>query len=211
MESRQASIIINDLENKFRTIQNQRIFDDSTLNQLECFITQLGQQIDRLQNSGDPIFVPKVLPTILEISINLVKICSEKSDFFQFGSNLTREKVQPLMNLTKNCYNQMKEYLKSAKLGAILNRSNEQRSFCHELRNVSDSIGQSDLLTTLICQKLIVKILTGSSDDQSTQSNFSRMEDLNDGLAIETYRSVLRQLATISSRKSRDTTTIRVR
>ena len=50
-------------------------------------------------------------------------------------------------------------------------RSIEQRYFCEQLRRVSDSIENVDVLTTLICEQLLVQLLSRSRDEQQPQQS----------------------------------------
>jgi hypothetical protein len=117
------------------------------------------------------------------------------------GPFLSQDKLISLITISKTLYNQIKEFFKSPKFNTIVTQSTQQRQFCEQLRLISDSIANTDILITVICQKLIVKILTGNDDQQQSQN---KIEDVNDGLIIAVYGSVLQQLATMCTKNFRD-------
>ena len=201
----EVSMIINDFEEKLRTIQTARANDDRTFHNLESLIHLCSTQVEHLQNCNDPTFVALILPALLQTLNSLLKISREKSEISQNGTaSQSREKLPLLFNTIRNLYNQVREFIKSPSTNVILSKSSEQRSFCHQLRLISDSIGSNDVLMTITCQKLIVKLLTGSSDEQSTGA---KVETINDGLCLAVYKSVLQQF----SERSRDSSTIKVK
>ncbi|CAF1429846.1 unnamed protein product [Adineta steineri] len=204
MESspRTASIIVNDLEQRLKNLYTTRVHDELTLNNLELLLNECSNQLNRLISSSDSTLVAIILPCLLHTIISLSKICTEKSDIIISGSFLSRDQLNLLMTTTKTLYNQIKEFIKSPNLSTILSKSTERRHFCEQLRLVTDSIANSDIVTTMFCQKLIVKILTGSDDQQ--QLSQIQMEDTNDGLIVAVYGSVLQQMITISTKSSRD-------
>ncbi|CAF3617813.1 unnamed protein product [Adineta steineri] len=204
MESspRTASIIVNDLEQRLKNLYTTRVHDELTLNNLESLLNECSNQLNRLISSSDSTLVAIILPCLLHTIISLSKICTEKSDIIISGSFLSRDQLNLLMTTTKTLYNQIKEFIKSPNLSTILSKSTERRHFCEQLRLVTDSIANSDIVTTMFCQKLIVKILTGSDDQQ--QLSQIQMEDTNDGLIVAVYGSVLQQMITISTKSSRD-------
>ncbi|CAF1306552.1 unnamed protein product [Rotaria sordida] len=203
MESspRTASIIVNDLEQRLQNLHTTRIHDEQTLNNLESLLNECSNHLNYLISSSNSTSIAIILPTLLHTIISLSKICTEKSDIIILGSYLTRDKLTTLITMTKTLYNQIKGFIKSSQLSIILMKSTQQRHFCEQLRIVSDSIANIDILTTLICHKLIVKLLTGNDEQQSQQQ---QIEDINDGLIIAVYGSILQRMATISSRNLPD-------
>ena len=120
--------------------------------------------------------------------------------------------------MAKGLHNQVKEYIKSPQLNVILSRSTEQRRFCEQLRRVSDSVANADPLTTLICQKLIVKLLTGSGDEQQQSQRSVKMDDANDGLIAVVIGRVLQQMSLLCAKNlwkeadgNRESPTIKVK
>jgi hypothetical protein len=204
MESspRTASIIVNDLEQRLKNLHTTRVHDDQTLNDLESLLNECLNQLNRLISSSDSTLVAFLVPSLLHISISLSKICSEKSDIIIPGPFLSRDKLTSLITIAKTLHNQIKEFVKSPKLNTILTNSNQQRYFCEQLRLVSDSIANIDIVITFICHKVIVKLLTGSDDQE--QSSYIKIEDVNDGLILSVYGSVLRQMANICLKYRRE-------
>jgi len=200
MESspRTVSIIVNDLEQRLRNLHTTHIHDEQTLNDLESLLNECSNQLNRLISSSDSTLIAILLPSILQTIISLSKNYSEKSDIIISGPFLSQDKLTSLITMTKTLYNQIKEFIKSPKLITILTKSTQQRYFCEQLHLISDSIATIDMVTTVICHKLIVKLLTGNDDQQ-------QISDLKtDGLIFSVYESVLRQMAGICSKNSRD-------
>jgi len=210
MESspRTVSILVNDLEQRLKNLHTTRVHDEQTLNNLESLLNECSNQLNRLLSSSDSTLVAMLLPPLLHTIISLFKICSEKSDIIISGPFLSRDKLTSLITTTKTLYNQIKEFIKSSKLISMLTKSIQQRHFCEQLHLISVSIANTDILTTLICHKLIVKILTGGDDQQQSQQQLSyiKIDHINDGLILAVYGSVLRQMATICLKYSRDKT-----
>jgi len=209
MESspRTVSIIINNLEQRLKNLHTTRVHDEQTLNDLESLLNECSNQLNHLISSSDSTFVAILLPSLLHTIISLSKICSEQSDIIISGTFLSRDKLTSLMTMTKTLHNQIKEFIKSSKLYALLIKSTQQQHFCEQLRLVSDSTANIDILTTLICHKLIVKLLTGSDDQQQSQQlSYIKIDNVNDGLIIAVYGSVLRQMATIGLKYFREKT-----
>ncbi|CAF3559250.1 unnamed protein product [Rotaria sp. Silwood1] len=198
-----AFIIVNDLEQRLKNLYTTCVHDEQTLNDLESLLNECSNQLNYLICSSNSTLIAIILPTLLHTIISLSKNCAEKSDIIILGSYLSRDKLTSLITITKTLHNQIKEFVKSPKLNIILMKSTQQRHFCEQLRLVSDSIANIDILTTLICHKLIVKLLTGS-DEQQQQLSYNKIEDINDGLIVSVYKSLLRQMATICSRNLRD-------
>jgi hypothetical protein len=193
MESspRTASIIINDLDQRLQHLQSTRIHDNQTLNNLESLLNECSNQLTHLLTSSDSKLITILLPFLLRTIISLSKICSEKSDFILSGSYLSQDKLSSLITHVKTLYNQIKEFLKSPKLSTLLTGTTEQQHFCEQLHQISDSIANIDILLTLICHKLIVKLLTGG-DEQLQIDNIN-----NDDFIIRIYESILRQMRII--------------
>jgi hypothetical protein len=210
MESspRTASIIVKDLEQRLNNLYTTRIHDDQTLNDLESFINECSNHVNRLTSSSDPTLITILLPSLLHTIVSLLKICAEKSDTIISGPFLSRDKHTSLITIIKSLYNQIKEFIKLPKLHTIVTKSTQQRHFCEQLHRVSDSVANIDLLIPLICLKLIVKVLTGTDDQQQSQQQVSyiKMEDVNDGLTVTVYESVLKQIAAIYMKNFRDKT-----
>ncbi|CAF3996985.1 unnamed protein product [Rotaria sp. Silwood2] len=209
MESspRTASIIVNDLEQRLKNLYMTRVHDEQTLNDLESLLIECSNQLNHLISSSNPTLVAIILPTLLHTIISLLKSCAEKSDIIISGSYLSRDKLTSLITMTKTLHNQIKEFVKSPILKIILMKSTQQRYFCEQLRLVCDSIANTDIVTTLICHKLIVKLLTGCDEQQQESQEqllSSKIEDVNDGLIVAVYRSVLQQMATICSKNLPD-------
>lgn len=204
MESspRTASIIINDLERRLKHLQTCHVHDDQTLNDLECLLSECSNHLNRLISSSDSTLISIILPSLLHTIISLSKICAEKSDAIIPGAYLSREKLTSLITTNKSLYNQIKEFLKSPKLITLVTTSPQLRHFCEQLRCISDSISNTDIVTTLICQKLIIKLITGSDEQQ--QSSFNSIQEIDDGLTVAVYGSVLRQLEAISGRSLKE-------
>jgi hypothetical protein len=199
MESspRTASIIVNDLDQRLKNLQNTRVHDNQTLNDLESLLNECSNQLTRVISSSESTLIAILLPSLLRTIISLSKICSEKSDLILSGPYLSQDKLIALITQAKTLYNQIKEFFKSSKINTILTGSTEQRHFCEQLHQICDSIANIDILLTFICHKLIVKLLTGG-DDQV------QIDDINDDLIISIYQSVLRQMGNISIQHTRD-------
>ncbi|CAF3191692.1 unnamed protein product [Rotaria sp. Silwood2] len=183
MESspRTASIIVNDLEQRLKNLYMTRVHDEQTLNDLESLLIECSNQLNHLISSSNPTLVAIILPTLLHTIISLLKSCAEKSDIIISGSYLSQDKLTSLITMTKTLHNQIKEFVKSPILKIIL--------------------------MTLICHKLIVKLLTGCDEQQQESQEqllSSKIEDVNDGLIVAVYRSVLQQMATICSKNLPD-------
>jgi hypothetical protein len=202
MESspRTASIIVNDLEQRLRNLHTTHVHDEQTLNNLESLLNECSNQLNHLISSSDSTLVAILLPSLLQTIISLSKTCSEKSDIIISGPFLSRDKLTSLITMTKTLYNQLRELIKSPKLISILTKSTQKKYFCEQLHLISDSIANIDMVTTVICHKLIVKLLTGSDDQQQIS------DDINDSLIFSVYGSVLRQMTGICSKNSRDKT-----
>jgi hypothetical protein len=209
MESspRTASIIVHDLERRLKNLQTTCVHDDETLNDLESLLNECSNQINRLISSSDSTLITTIVPSLLYTIISLTKICTEKSDMIISGPFLSQDKLISLITISKTLYNQIKEFIKSPKFHTIVSKSTQQRQFCEQLRLISDSIANIDILTTIICQKLIVKTLIGSDDQQQSQN---KIEDVNDGLIIAVYGSLLQQLTTMCTKNFRESQTIKV-
>ena len=197
-------MIVTDLERRLKNLFSTRVHDDHTLSDLDALFNDCSLHLNRLVSSSDPTTVALILPCLLHTIISLSKNCSEKSEIILPGPYLSREKLTSLIALAKSLHNQIKEFVKTPQLNLILSRSCEQRHFCEQLRLVADSIAQTDILTTLICHKLIVKLLTGNDDPQQSQSSVVRIDQVNDGLIMAVYRSVLQQMATICAKNFRE-------
>lgn len=206
MESspRTASIIINDLEQRLKNLHATGVHDDQTLNNLESLLNECSNHLNHLSSSSDSTLIAIVLSSLLQTIVSLTKICSEKSDIIILGPFLSREKLTSLITIAKTLHNQIKEFIKAPKLVTMLVKSTHQRHFCEQIRPVADSIGISDMLTTLICHKLLVKVLTGGDDQQQSQQQISY--DINDGLILAVYESILKQMSAIYFKSSRDNT-----
>ena len=203
---RTASIIVNDLNQRLKNLQSTRVHNNQTLNDLEFLLNESSNQLTRLISSSDPTLIAILLPSLLHTIIALTKICSEKSDLIISGPFLAPDKLATLITNAKTLYNQIKEFLKLPKLNIILNGLTEQKHFCEQLHQISDSIANIDIVLTLICHKLIVKLLTGSDDPQQSQQQISsiKMDDVNDGFLVAVYGSVLRQMDIICVKCTRD-------
>ncbi|UJR09222.1 hypothetical protein I4U23_013469 [Adineta vaga] len=202
---RTVSIIITNLEQRLRNLHSSRVHDEQTLNDLESLINECSNQLSRLSSSSDSTLVALLVPCLLQTIVSLSKICTEKSDMIISGPYLSQDHMTLLITNTKKLYNQIKELIKSPKFPILISNSPEQRNFCAQLRLVADSIANSDVLTTLICQKLIVKILTGGDDQQQSQQlSQIKIDDVNDGLIVAVYGSVLQQMTIISIKSFRD-------
>lgn len=201
MESspRTASLIVNDLEQRLKNLHTTRVHDHQTLNDLESLLSECSNQVNHLISSSDSTFVAILLPSLLHTIISLSKICSEKSDLILSGPFLPPDKLSSLITMSKTLYNQIKEFIKSPNLITILTQSTQQRHFCEQLRLVSDSIANVDILTTVFCHKLIVKVLTGSDDQQQLSD-----VQIDDGLILAVYGSVLRQMTSICLKSFRE-------
>ena len=199
-----------DFEGRLQTILNERIEDESSVHRLETFVNDCSKQLSRLLSSNDVHFVIQTTPMLMETLTILLKKCLEKSDQIVVGPHLTAEKRQALLTSTKTFYNQMKEFVKSPKLFHLLPRSSETKFFCHQLLSVSNNIGQTDIVITVICQKLIVKILTGGGNDDQSQLPSSSLSTLsyvkfdddesNDEFILLLYNSIIKQLLLCWSR-----------
>ena len=189
----------NDLEERLENIRNSGIHDDRTLSDLESLLNQCTNQLNQLISSSDSALTSIILPSLLRVIISLTRICSDKSDLISPGAFLSQEKFTGLINTTKTLYSQLKEFLKSNKLMTLLPQSIHLRHFCEQVHPICDSIAQIDIVLTLICQKLIVKSITGGDDPQQ-----QRIEDLNQDLVLAIYGSVLRQMNFICRKYSRD-------
>jgi hypothetical protein len=205
MESspRTASIIVNDLDQRLQNLQNTRIHDNQTLTNLESLLNECSNQLTRLLSSSNSTFISILLPSLLRTIISLSKICSEKSDFILSGPYLSQDKLSSLITHTKTLYNQIKEFFKSPKLYTFLTNSPEQRYCCEQLHQISDSIANIDIVLTLICHKLIARLITGG-DEQSSQISSIKIDDINDNFIVRIYESILRQMGTICSKYARD-------
>ena len=197
-------MIINELEQRLQALSSTRVYDQLTLSNLESLLQECSNQLQCLITLPDSTQVALLLPSLLQVIISLSKHCSEKSDLIVPGQYLTRENLASLITMAKGLHNQVKEYIKSPQLNVILSRSTEQRRFCEQLRCVSDSVANADPLTTLICQKLIVKLLTGSGDEQQQSQQSLKMDDEDDGLIVAVYGSVLQQMAMLCAKNFRE-------
>jgi hypothetical protein len=207
MESspRTASILVNDLELRLKDLHTTRIHDEQTLNNLESLLNECSNHLNHLISSSNSTFVAILLPSLLRTIISLSKICSEKSDIIILGPYLSHDKLISLITNAKTLYNQIKEFFKSPKLNTILTGSTHQRHLCEQIHHISNSIANIDIVLTLICHKLIVKLLTGSDDQQQSQQISSiKIDDINDGLLVAIYESVLRQMNIICIKYARD-------
>ncbi|CAF5089981.1 unnamed protein product, partial [Rotaria sp. Silwood1] len=169
-----AFIIVNDLEQRLKNLYTTCVHDEQTLNDLESLLNECSNQLNYLISSSNSTLIAIILPTLLHTIISLSKNCAEKSDIIILGSYLSQDKLTSLITITKTLHNQIKEFVKSPKLNIILMKSTQQRHFCEQLRLVSDSITNIDILTTLICHKLIVKLLTGSDEQQQQQLSYNK-------------------------------------
>ena len=197
-------MIISELEQRLQTLSITRVYDQSTLSNLESLLQECSNQLQCLVTSSDSTQVALLLPSLLQVIISLSKHCSEKSDLITPGPYLTKENLASLINMAKVSHNQVKEYIKSPQLNVILSRSTEQRGFCEQLRRVSDSVANVDPVITLICHKLIVKLLTGSGDEQQQSQRSVKMDDANDGLIAAVVGSVLQQMSMLCAKNLRE-------
>ena len=200
--SQTSSMIVNDLEERLKNLYRTRIHDEQTLNDLELLFNECSNQLNYLCTSTDPTLVTMIVPTLLRTVISLTQICTEKSDIIISGSFLSQDKLNLLNTKTKTLQNHIREFIKSPKLNTILIQSTQQKHFLEQLRLVSDSIVHIDFVLAFHCLKLIVKLITGSEDQQ--QYSNSQTNDVDDGLVITVYESVVRQMGMLRSRNFRD-------
>ena len=200
--SQTSSMIVNDLEERLKNLYRTRVHDEQTLNDLELLVNVCSNQLNYLYTSTDSTLVAMIVPTLLRTIISLTQICTEKSDIIISGSFLSQDKLNLLNTKTKTLHNDIKEFIKSPKLNTILIQSIQQKHFLEQLRFVSDSIVHIDFVLAFSCLKLIVKLITGSEDQQ--QYSNSQTNDVDDGLVIRVYESVVRHMAMIRLRNFRD-------
>lgn len=198
-----ASMISQELERRLQTIQNTRLWDDASILQLESLLSDCSSQWQRVLSSTDRNFIALVSPTLLRIVVTLLKQFLEKSDPIP-----SRDKCQSLLTINRQLYYQIKEFFKASKLVQMFNLSNESKMFCEQVLNVCDCIGQCDTVMTLLCQKLIVKLITGGGGDDQSQvpvsssvSVFKVDEAFDDGFPLAVYNSIIKQMTLISERK----------
>jgi hypothetical protein len=207
MESspRTAAIIVNDLEQRLKNLHTTRVHDDQTLNDLESFLNECSNYLNRLISSSDPSFIAIILPSLLNTMIILTKMCAEKSDTIIPGPFLSRDKHTSLITNIKTLNNQIREFMKLPKLPPIITKSTLRRHFCEQLHLVIDLIAKTDPFTTLLSYKLLVKVLTGADDQQQSQQvSYTKIEDDNDGLTVAVYEGLLQQIAISCARNFRE-------
>jgi hypothetical protein len=191
------------LERRVQSLQNHGVHDETSYTQLENLVQQCADHVQRLSSFADGDLICEALPIVLQTIFFLSLNCTEKSELI--GSSIKRDKLHALIVRVKSLHQQVKETIKSPKLIALVSQSTGARQFCHRLRLVSDGIGNTDMLMTLICQKIIVKLITGASDDQQSQSVvFAKIDSLNDGLIGQIFSSIVQQITAIAAKNFRD-------
>lgn len=189
MEStpRSAWTIAHEFEQRLENLRTNTIHDDRTLSNFESLLNQCSNQLTQISSSTDSTLICIVLPALFRTIIALTKISSDKSE-------LSQEKFIAFITNAKTLYNQIKEFLKSNKLNTVLIGSIHLRHFCEQIHQISDSAAHIDNLLTFICQKLIVKLLTGGDDPQQV------IDHSNDDLTMIIYGSILPQLNMIATK-----------
>ena len=181
-------MIIIDLEQRLQVLWSTRVHVQSTLSNLEALIQECSTQLQHLTTTADSTEVAVILPSLLQMSASFSKTCSDESDLIVPGPYLTREKLASLITMARAFQGQVKEYIKSTHLHTLMSRAIKQRRFCDQLRRLLDSITNIDMVTTMICLKLIVKLLTGSGDEQQQSQQNVKMDSDDDGLNVAVLR-----------------------
>lgn len=193
---RTVSILVNNLEQRLKNLQTSRLHEEQTCNDFDALVNECSNHLNRITSSSDSTSVAYLLPCLLQISVTISKICTENADTIPSSSR------DQLTASTKTLSNQIKEFIKSPNTVMLMSKSPEQRHFCEQLHLVTDSITNFDPITTLFCQKLLVKTLTGGDEPQLLSQ--MKLDDTSDGLVVAVYNSTLKQMSIIYAKHFRE-------
>ncbi|CAF1529562.1 unnamed protein product, partial [Adineta ricciae] len=193
---RTVSILVNNLEQRLKNLQTSRLHEEQALNDSESLVNECFNHLNRITSSSDSTLVAFLFPCLLQISVTMSKICAENSDTIPSSSR------DQLTANTKTLYNQIKEFIKSPSTATLMSKSPEQRHFCEQLHLITDSITNFDPITTLFCQKLLVKTLTGGDEPQILSQ--MKLDDTSDSLILAVYSSTLKQMSSVYAKHFRE-------